>query len=130
VKREIPWALVGYLLLCLVVFCVCWIGYADQMLAPKFTFPIQRATLKNPIWNFWNGSANFLLCNTGTIPTTVVSITVNGHEVEFYPSNVTLLEDEEITITIHYSFKPNHTYTFVLLDEMGSIYRPPDFIAK
>lgn len=100
------------------------------MLAPKYKFWIQRATLKNPIWNFSNESANFLLCNIGTLPTTVVSITVNGDEAEFYPSSVTLLEDEEIPITIHYPFKPNHTYTFVLLDEIGSIYRPPDFIAK
>ena len=128
-KREIPWALVSFLLFCLVVICVCLIGYADRMLVPRFTFDIQRAALKDPVWNFSDGSANFLLCNTGTIPTTVANLTVNGDEAEFYPSGTALLEGEEIPIIVHYPFQPNHTYMFVLFDEDGAYYRPPAFTA-
>jgi len=97
---------------------------------PKYSFGLIRATLRNPVWDWSRGTVDFLLCNEGSMPLKIVSITVNENEAEMYPSNVSLLSRESVNITIYYRFELGRTYTFILTDSTRTRHGPYDFIVR
>jgi hypothetical protein len=89
----------------------------------EFSFCCAKAALKNPIWNLTKGTVDSRLCNEGTHLFTMINVTINGNRAGMYPSTISLSQGEESKITINYPFQPNHEYMFILLDDIGNMYR-------
>jgi len=90
---------------------------------PKYTFSVRKATLREPLWNFSGGTVDFTLCNEGSRPFTIADVTINGNKADTYPSSVSLSPGEKAKILIYYPFKPDHKYTFILIDDIGHMHR-------